>query len=358
MTAASPAPTMRAAVLYESGADLVVERELPVAAPGPGQVQVRLAYSGVCHSQLMEVRGRRGVDPHLPHLLGHEGCGVVTAIGPDVTRVAPGQRVVLSWLKAGGHDVAGAGTSRGRETIHAGPVTTFSDYSVVSENRCTPCPDGVPPHLAVLLGCALLTGAGIVTRTLAPRPGESLAVFGLGGVGLSALLAARLAGCRPLVAVDVAADKLALAREFGATHTVDATQIDPVAAVRELTQGGADYSVEAAGRARVIEEAFESVRRGGGRCVFAGHPEASERLQLDPFELIAGRRIEGSWGGEAEPERDIPRYAALYARGELPLERLVTPAYELEDVNQALEDLEARRVPRAVLRLEAAGELA
>jgi len=316
----------------------------------PGQILVRIAYSGVCHSQLMEAKGRRGPDRFLPHLLGHEATGTVEAIGAGVTKVNIGDRVVLGWIKGSGIDAGSTVFTHGAERINAGAVTTFSELTVVSENRCVPLPEGVPMDVGVLFGCAVPTGAGIVTNTLQPHDGSTIAVFGLGGIGMSALMATQLFKCSRVIAVDIEQQKLDLALSFGAADIVNGTIHDPVEAIRNLTGGiGVDYSIEAAGLTRTIEQAFNSVRKGGGRCVFASHPESGAKITLDPHDLISGKRIEGSWGGACDPDRDIPRFAELYRAGKLPLEKLITRRYTLDQVNDALDDLEHRRVGRPLV---------
>ncbi len=342
----------RAAILYELNQPLRVEGGIEAPDVGPGQVLVQLAYSGVCHSQLMEVRGGRGADRYLPHMLGHEGTGIVVRTGDGVEKVSEGQKVILGWLKGRGADVGGITYRQDGKVINAGAVTTFNEFAVVSENRCTVLPDGVPMDIGVLFGCAVPVGAGIVTNTIQPVPKSVVAVFGLGGVGLSALMACRLYDCREVVAVDVVPEKLALARRLGATATIDASTHDPVAELRRLTGGaGVDYSIEAAGSARAIEQAFEAVRRFGGHCVFASHPRGGERISLDPYELICGKRITGSWGGESDPDRDIGRLAELYRSGRLPLESLLSKRYSLDQINVALDDLEQRRSLRPLIEI-------
>jgi S-(hydroxymethyl)glutathione dehydrogenase/alcohol dehydrogenase len=205
----------------------------------------------------------------------------------------------------------------------------------------------------VLFGCAIPTGAGIVTNTIQPAPGSTMAIFGLGGIGLSALMATRLYECRQVIAVDVEESKLGLARDFGATDIINSLDQDPVTKIMELTAGrGVDYSVEAAGRTKTIEQAFKVVKNGGGRCVFASHPEHGETIRLDPHDLISGKRIEGSWGGACNPDRDIPRFAELYRHGMLPLEKLITRRYTMDRINEALDDLEQRRVGRPLIVFE------
>lgn len=344
---------MRAAVLTEPGKPLPILTGIDIPDLEPSQVLVRLAYSGVCHSQLMEVRGLRGDDPWLPHMLGHEGSGKVLAVGGGVTKVRPGDYVILGWIKGDGQDCGGAQYLRDGKIINSGGVTTFSEQAVVSENRLVPLPDGVPMDIAVLFGCAVPTGAGIIINEMDPEPGSTIAVFGLGGIGMSALMATRLHDCATVIAVDVSERKLAMARDFGASVTINSAERDPVAEIDRLTQGrGVDYAVEASGICSVIENAFEVTRRRGGLCIFASHPRHGERISLDPHALISGKQIRGSWGGACNPDTDIPKLAALYREGRLPLEKLITRRYALDEINQAIDDLEAGRVGRPIIEID------
>lgn len=342
----------RAAILHETGRPLVVVDDLEVCPPEDGQVLVKVAYSGVCRSQLMEVCGGRGEDPYLPHLLGHEGSGVVIGIGPGVSKVAAGDRVVLTWIKGTGADAAGGRYARDGSTVNAGPIVTFAQHVVVSENRCVKLPDGVPMDVAALLGCAVPTGAGVVFSRMQPKRTSSMAVFGLGGVGLSALMAAAIHGCSPIVAVDVDDNKLSLARELGATTVVNARKADPIEVIRSVADGGVDFAVEAAGRASTIQQAFECVRDHGGLCVFTSHPPEQERICLEPHAFHRGKKIEGSWGGGTDPDRDIPMYAVKYGEGVLPLEKLISHRFSLENVNEALDALESGKALRVLLEME------
>jgi S-(hydroxymethyl)glutathione dehydrogenase/alcohol dehydrogenase len=346
---------MKAAILQALNVPLYVRDDIELPVLRRGQVLVKLAYSGVCHSQLMEVKGKRGEDAYLPHLLGHEGSGVVVQIGPDVAKVRSGDRVVLGWIKGSGIEAGGVQYKCPDGILNGGGVTTFNDYAVVSENRCVKVPDGVPMDIAALFGCAVLTGAGIITNSVRPTKGSSIAIFGLGGIGLSALMGLVSFDCEMVIAVDISEDRLRLAEEFGATHTINAVECDPVQAIRDLTDGrGADYTVEAAGRCDTIEKAFDAVRRGGGLCVFASHPSHGSRISLDPFEMICGKQIIGSWGGGSDPDRDIPIYADLYLKGRLPLGKLITNRYSLEEVNQALDDLKQNKVVRPLIIINSA----
>jgi S-(hydroxymethyl)glutathione dehydrogenase / alcohol dehydrogenase len=343
---------MKAAVLYKTGEPLVVENDIEIPDLQPGQVLVEVAYSGICRSQLMEARGKRGEDKYLPHLMGHEGAGNVVNVGKGVQKVSKGDPVVLTWIKGKGANCPGAIYNKKGVKINSGGVTTFSNYTVVSENRCVKLPEGVPLDVATLLGCALPTGAGIVMNSICPSQGSSIAIFGAGGIGLSALMAAKVFSCSTIIVVDVEGPKLEKAEELGATHLINSSNENPVEKIYEITQGkGVDYSVEAAGRVNVIEFAFQSVCDNGGLCVFAGHPAVHEKINLDPFDLIKGKGIQGSWGGGCDPDRDIPLLAKYYLEGKLPLEKMISHRYKLEDINEALDNLENNKMARALLEM-------
>ncbi len=345
---------IKAAVLYKVNQPLVVESDVETPQLAYGQLLVKIFYSGVCRSQLMEARGKRGEDRYLPHLLGHEATGEVVETGSGVTKVKKGDRVILTWIKSEGIDAGGTKYRKGDLVINAGAVTTFSEYSVVSENRCVKLPDGVPADIGCLFGCVIQTGAGIIINTVKPAKNSTLAIFGVGGVGLSALMAAKLYDCSSVIAVDVEDHKLEMAKEFGATHTINSKKSNPVAEILKLTCGnGVDYSVDASGYAVSIEQAFQSVRKAGGLCVFASHPAHNDKIRIDPFDLICGKQIKGSWGGESKPDRDIPKIAGLYREGKLPLEKLVSGRYPLERINEALLDIENHKVARAMIEISA-----
>ncbi len=298
----------------------------------------------------------RGADAWLPHMLGHEASGVVEAIGHDVTKVRVGDRVILTWIRCSGIDAGGSTFESSIGLVNAGPVTTFSDFSVVSENRLVLLPDDVPMDLAVLFGCALPTGGGIVLNELKPTGGETLAIYGLGGIGLCALLvAAASARFSQIIAIDVMDDKLQFALELGATDAINAESVlSPITQILELTGGrGVDFAIDASGKGTVIEGAFDAVRRQGGLCVFASHPPAGTRISLDPFEMINGKQIRGSWGGACEPDRDVPLFAEMYRVGKLPLEKLISTRYRLEQINDALTDLAAGRLLRPLIEIDA-----
>ncbi|HET6880527.1 MAG TPA: zinc-binding dehydrogenase [Pirellulales bacterium] len=344
-----------AAVLVEINRPL---RQATLTLPElkPGQVLVEVAYSGVCHSQLHEVRGRRGPDRFLPHTLGHEGSGTVLSVGDGVSKVKAGDRVVLTWIKGDGADVAATVYHDGTETVNSGALSTFMRHTVTCENRVVPLSSAMPLREAALLGCAVPTGAGIVLNAAKMKRASSVAVFGVGGIGLSALLAAKTLDAAPLIAVDVVDAKLAEALRLGATHAVNSREREPLAAIQELTDGrGVDYSIECAGRRETMETAFRSVRNQGGLCVLAGNLPHGERIAIDPFDLIRGKRIVGTWGGETRPDQDLPRYAQWFLEGRLPLANLITHEYPLDEINTALSDMEQGRVSRALIKMVEGG---
>jgi S-(hydroxymethyl)glutathione dehydrogenase / alcohol dehydrogenase len=341
----------RAAVLEELGKALAIkEVELPELLPG--QVLVKVLFSGVCRSQVMEVRGGRGSDPWLPHLLGHEGSGIVVAVGDGVTKVKRGDEVILGWIKGEGLDAPGAKYKCGEQIINSGRVTTFSNYSVVSESRVVKKPAGLPFDTAILFGCALPTGAGMVLNELKPSSDSSVVVLGLGGIGLSALIALKAIGVRMIIAIDISEEKLELAKRLGATHVFNSISEGFRQAVLDLTQGGADICVESGGQVSTIELGFSLIRKGGGKLLFASHPSEGEMIRLPPHELISGKQIAGSWGGATSPDRDIPGMFELFRGANIPLESLLTKRYSLEQINEAIDDLEGGRVFRPLIVMQ------
>lgn len=339
-----------AAVLVQTGQPLQI-CELETNPLKPGQVLVDVLFSGVCHTQILEARGRRGPDAFLPHCLGHEGSGRVREVGPGVTKVKPGQEVILSWIKGSGADVPGCTYDWEGRTVNSGAITTFGRQAVISENRLTPLPAGLDLRQAALLGCAAPTGLGVVTNTLRPQPGQSLAVLGAGGIGLCAVAGAAASGCAPVIAIDVNPLKLATASRLGATHVIDASQEDVAARVQEISPGGVDFAVESSGRPEVMAQALSLVRNQGGVAVVVGNAPAGQALTLDPKFFNLGRQLRGTWGGDNWPDRDYPRYARMLAAGRLDLAPLLDQVYSLAQINQALDDLEAGKVLRPMIDL-------
>lgn len=337
-----------AAVLVQTGRPLELA-ELEVPALKAGQVLVEIACSGVCHTQLLECRGERGEDPYLPHCLGHEASGTVLDAGRGVTKCRPGERVILSWIKGRGADVPGTIYDWNGRAVNAGGVTTFSRHAVVSENRVSALPAEIDLRDAALIGCAVATGAGAVFNTAKLAGGNSVAVFGAGGIGLCAVLAAATVGAKPVIAVDVNPARLQAAAALGATHSFDAAAVDPVEAIRELLPQGVDVAIEASGRPDVMRLALAAVRPRGGTAVVIGNARHGERLEIDPRELNQGKRLLGTWGGDSDPDRDFPRYCKLIAEGRFRLEQLRGDLFPLSDINAALQALETGRAVRPLI---------
>lgn len=371
--------TTRAAVLRRSTTDqpFAESRPLDVAevtlqGPGPGEVLVRIVAAGLCHSDLSVVNGDR--PRPLPMVLGHEAAGVVEEVGPGVTDVAAGDRVVCSYVPscgtcadcAGGHPVRCADAqaanrearlvtgrrpfsdSSGELHHHLG-VSAFSELTVVSPRSLVPVPDEVPLETAAVFGCAVLTGAGAVLNTAVVRPGEAVAVIGLGGVGISAIMAAALAGAHPVIAVDTVASKLASAKQVGATHGVLAGD-DAVEQIRDLTGGGVAVAIESAGHPAALATAYAATRVGG-RVVVAGLPHPRHEIGVPIVSLVAEEKsILGSYMGSSVPRRDLPRLFDLYAAGLLRADALVTSrSVPLDDINLALDRLHSGAEVRQIV---------
>jgi NDMA-dependent alcohol dehydrogenase len=363
---------MRAAVLNGVGEPLSIE-ELDLAPPGPGEVAVRLGASGVCHSDWNVISGATA-NP-LPVVLGHEGAGVVEDVGEGVTSVSAGDRIVLSWLPSCGRCfyctqgrpvlcewstpamLAGTlpdGTTRlsrdGESVYHYSFLSTFAERCVVPEGSCVPVRKDAPFEIAALVGCAIMTGIGATMNRARIEPGSSVVVLGAGGVGLSAVIGARLAGAGTIVAVDPVLFKRELALELGATHALDASDGDVPAAVRDLTAGrGADYAFDTAGAPGLVRTAYDSVRPGG-MVVAIGIPPADEEPRLPGPRLPREEKIvTGSLYGSCRPHVDMPLVLDLFMAGRLPLDRLVTRTYPLEEVNDAFAAMGAGEVARGVI---------
>jgi S-(hydroxymethyl)glutathione dehydrogenase/alcohol dehydrogenase len=340
-----------AAVLVDTGRPLELA-DLEIPSLKPGQVLVEMAYSGVCHTQVGEWLGWRGPDPFLPHCLGHEGSGRVLETGPSVTRCRPGDEVILSWIKAAGHDVPGTVYRWGDRNVNAGGVTTFSKLAVVSENRVSLVPAGFPPRAAALVGCAVATGFGAIVNTAQVQRGQSVVVFGVGGIGLCAVAAAAANGATPIVAVDTRNQRLQVAGQLGATQLIDASTDDPLETLPQLCPRGFDVAIEATGQPGVMRTALAVVRARGGTAVVVGNAKFGESLNLDPREFNQGKRLLGTWGGDTAPDRDFAKYCDWIASGIAPVERLLDREYSLIEIGAALADLHAGHCTRPLINMQ------
>jgi Zn-dependent alcohol dehydrogenase len=329
----------KAAIQVESEGPLVIE-EIEIPDPGPNQVTVRNVASGVCYSQLHQLR-----NPELPRPmgLGHEGTGVVTHVGKEVTHVREGDHVISTWVPRSpirGLPVSkptGA-TFQGREMIADGDVYTWSEHMVTFADKVVPMSASDPIDISCLIGCAVLTGAGAVLHTAKVGRGQSVAVFGAGGVGLSAVGAATIAGADPIIAVDLDDDKLQFARDFGATHGINASKTDPVNAIWEINPGGVDYALDAVGAPSAALQILDAVKQGGpradnqgGMAVLLGIPFSDVSVDLNTI-LLHQRQYCGSLGA-TEPDTDFPLFLEWMREDRFPLRELVTNRYSLEQID-------------------------
>jgi Zn-dependent alcohol dehydrogenase len=349
----------RAAILVERNKPLVID-EVEFPDPGPGQVLVKLFASGICHSQLHQIDGTMALG-RLPQLLGHEATGVVVAKGVEVDHVKEGDYVLTTWVNRsgpGGRRSPVVVYWRGQEVQAS--AATWAEYALCPEQLIVPMEKDFPTDVTAIIGCAVMTGAGTVLNTLKVKPGESVAIFGVGGVGICALVAAAVCGAQPIIAVDLSDEKLEYAKRYGATHGINARNEDPVQAIRTLLGGGpatgfagsgapgVDYAIDAIG-AVATQQQILLATRPGGTAMLIGVPAA--RAELDTTFLLFGNRIyRGAMGGNSVPDRDFPLFLQWYREGKLPLDALVTQRYTLDQINEAVDDLHKGRIQgRAII---------
>ena len=356
---------VRAVVARSKGAPVSLEI-VEVPDPGPGEVVVQVQACGVCHTDLHYREG--AINDDFPFLLGHEAAGIVESVGPDVSDVEPGDFVVLNWRAVCGscracrrgrpwycfatHNATQKMTLDGQELSPALGIGAFAEKTLVAAGQATKVDPAARPEAVGLLGCGVMAGLGSALFTGEVGPGDSVAVFGCGGVGDAAIAGARLAGAAKVIAVDLDARKLDLAREFGATHTVLASEVDPVEAIQELTNGnGADVCIEAVGNPKVFEQAFYA-RDLAGTLVQVGVPSPEMRLELPMIDFFGrGGRLRPSWYGDCLPSRDFPMLVDLSLQGRLDLDRFITETIALDQVEEAFHRMERGEVLRSVVVL-------
>ncbi len=363
---------INAAVVFETSKEFHIE-QLELSDPRDDEVLVRIVGVGICHTDLAGRDGHLPIPPP-PSVFGHEGAGVVENVGARVTKVKPGDHVVLAWDYCGvcsackqgkvlyclnffQHNFHGArpdGTitmHKADQAIHGSffSQSSFADYALANERNVVKVRKDILLEMLAPMGCGVMTGAGAVMNSLQPRPGASIAIFGVGNVGMSAILAAVVCGCTTIIAVDVHADRLELARELGATHTVNAGEIDPVEAVLDITGGGSEFSLECVGNPKVLRQAVDVLPRLGV-CGLTGVVPPFTEVNLNMDLIMNGRAVKGILGGDAIPDLFIPRLIELYEQGRFPFDRLVT-FYPFKEINRAVEDMEKGHVIKPVLQL-------
>ena len=323
-----------AAILVAQKAPLELD-EVEVPALRYGQVLVEIAVTRICGSQLGEIAGVKGPDRYLPHLLGHEAGGTVLEVGPEVRHVKPGDRVVVHWRPGRGIEAGGSVYLRGNQKVNAGNITTFQRYTVVSENRLTVVPASVSFEICALLADTLTTGFGVITNNAKARIGESVVIIGCGGIGLGAVLGAHLAGAHPVIAVDLQDHKLAKAREYGATHTINSAQSNFADEVRQILGGPADIVIDGTGIPEVLEKAYE-LSSGSGRCIIFGVMPFDRKLSINTLPLHFGKVLSGSHGGESLPAEDIPRLVRMMQDQRFDPSGFVSHRIPLEQINDGI----------------------
>jgi len=361
---------IKAAVVYEQSGKFSIE-QLQLSDPNDDEVLVRIIGAGVCHTDLA-ARDQHLPIP-LPSVFGHEGAGIIEKVGARVTKVKPGDHVALSWMSCGectsckaGKDpycmnflplnFSGArpdGTTtlrKGDQVIHGSffGQSSFANFALATERNIVKVSEDVPLEILGPLGCGVMTGAGAVINTLQARPGASIGIFGAGTVGMSAILGAVVCGCTTIIAVDIHADRLEMAKELGATHTVNASKGDPVEAILDMTGGGPEFSLECVGNPKVFRQAVD-VLPLCGVCGLIGVVAPGTEVVLNMDLIMNGRTIKGIIEGDAIPDLFIPRLIELYSQGRFPFDRLIT-FYPFDDINKAVEDMEKGLVIKPILR--------
>lgn len=363
---------VRAAVLRAPGAGLVIE-QVALAPPAQGEILVRIEAAGVCHSDYHYMTG--DITCPLPAVLGHEGAGIVEAVGPGTSgKICIGDRVALMWRPRCGECIpcisgnpvmcnSGAlqattgglldGTTRlssdGEKIHHFLGVSCFAEKVVVSETSVVPVPEGVSAQIAAIAGCAVITGVGAVLNVINAAAGRSILILGAGGVGLSSVMGARLTGADPIIVVDIDPEKLELASRLGATHTIDASEGDVVEQVLAICAGGVSYAIEAIGRASTLQQSFDCLEPGG-TTIAVGLGRVGETFTIPVNNLVQKqKRIVGCLYGSANPLTDLPRIFRLYLAGQLPLDDLIGTTFPLDGVNEAYDALAAGSVGRAIV---------
>jgi len=357
---------MKAAISFGANQPVVVE-DIGVADPGPGEVRIALRAAGLCHSDVSVIDGT--IPYPTPVVLGHEGAGIVEAVGAGVTAVQEGDAVLLSTLAHCGRCAAcdvGRPTEcrnapspvanrpfvvRGQPAYQFANTSTFTERTVVREQSAIPIDPRVPFDRACLIGCGVMTGFGAVVNRAKVETGATMAVFGVGGIGLNCVQGGVLSGASKIIAVDISKQKLEWARHFGATHTIDSSELDPVEAIRDLTGGGADYTFEAVGNVAVIAQALAALGPGGALTI-VGVPKIGTRFDFVVQALYQNKSILGCRYGTARPRRDFALLAELYLDGRLKIDELITSHYALDDFDRALADLHAGQLARGVFVME------
>ena len=340
-----------AAVLTKNNSPLKIINKLKFTKLRRGQVLVRILHSAICRSQIMEIEGKRGKDKYLPHLLGHEGAGIVHRVGAGVKKVTKGDKIFLSWIKGKGLDSGGTKIINQKKTINAGPITTFSNFSVISENRCFKIPKGFPLKKSVIFGCAVPTGAGIILNEIKPKKKDRICIVGLGGVGLSALIACKMLKLKNIIVVDIDNKKIKIAKKVGFKKNILLkNNKNAITKILNFNKGRYfDYTIESSGKSKSIEFAFSLTKKFGGKCFFASHPNEKSKISIKPFDLISGKKIFGSWGGGSDPQKIAKIMSKFFLKNKKILNLYFTKEYSLKNINKAIKDFKKKSVLKPLI---------
>ncbi len=339
---------MKSAILVESEKPLVIgDIELPDHLDF-GQVLVKIYYSGICGAQINEIDAVKGIDKFLPHLLGHEGSGIVEKVGKGVTTVKPGDHVVLHWRKSQGIQSLTPKYLWNGKKVNAGWVTTFNEKAIISENRLTVIPEDFDLKTAALFGCAITSGFGAVNNDAKVKIGESVLIFGIGGMGLSIAKAASMVSAYPIIGVDVHKDKCEMGKKFGLTHCIDSSSENIKVEIKKII-GSSDVDVvfETTGISKVMEQAYE-LTPDDGRTIFVGVPD--DKISIYSLPLAFNKSLKVSHGGNSIPDKDIPRYIKLIQNKKMNLDSLITHEFELSDINEALNLFRSGKAGRIIIK--------
>ncbi len=343
---------MKAAILAELNKPLVVaDISLPQQLSF-GQVRVKVFYSGICGAQINEIEGAKGPDKFLPHLLGHEGSGIVVDVGQGVKTVKKDDHVVMHWRPSNGIQSETPSYDWQGRKVNSGWVTTFNEEAIISENRLTPIPKDFDLRIAPLFGCAVTTAMGVVNNDAHVKVGQSVVIFGVGGVGLNIVQAAAMVSANPIIAIDLFDEKLEMAKKFGATHVLNSKKTPGVAEwIKQfVAKAGADVVIDTTGNARVIELAYE-LTHPDGKTILVGVPRKGDNISIYSLPLHFNKILKGSHGGSSQPHLDIPRYVALCQAGKMTLEGLITDEFPLDQINAALDKVRAGISGRVIIKM-------
>ena len=343
---------MKAAILVQTGEPLVVDEIKMSEILSFGQVHVKIHFSGICGAQINEINGAKGPDKFLPHLLGHEGSGTVLRVGPGVKTVKEGDHVVLHWRPSAGLQADPAKYEWTGKPVNAGWVTTFNDEAIVSENRLTVIPNDFDLRLAPLFGCAVTTAVGVVNNDAQLKIGQSIVIFGIGGVGLNIAQAALMVSANPIIGVDIVDSKIEMSKQWGVNYAFNSTDTPDLKEqiLKLVGPGGADVVVDTTGQPRVIELAYD-LTHADGRTILVGVPRKGDNVNIHTLPLHFKKILKGSHGGNAVPDLEIPRLIRLVNQSRMKLDGLFTHEFPLDQINEALTALRSGEAGRVLLRM-------